>query len=76
MEVGTREQGKQKGGVKEIVAKLMENVAFNYQSGRKGYPSFPKFPSSLFHSLDYRDLHKWMTGLLKQWESIYKQDKK
>ena len=70
-DVGHRSQGKPEGAVKEIVANLMENDAFNYQSGREGYPYFPKFPSSIFEGLDYRNLHKWMTGLFTEWKSIY-----
>lgn len=71
--VGHRSAGKPEEAVKQIVHDLIEKDAFNFQSGRQGYPSFPTFPSSLFAGLDYRDLHKWMTGLLKEWESVYMQ---
>ena len=71
-DVGHRSKGRPEEAVKQIVADLITNDAFNYQPGRQGYPSFSKFPSSLFHGLNYRELHKWMTGLLKDWESINK----
>ena len=74
-DVGHRSQGRPEEAVKQIVDDLINKDAFNHQPGRQGYPSFPKFPSSLFNGLDYRELHKWITGLLKEWESIYKQDK-
>ena len=47
--VGHRSQGKPEEAVKQIVSDLMEKEAFNYQSGREGYPSFPNFPSSLLY---------------------------
>jgi hypothetical protein len=71
-EDGHRSQGKPEEAVKQMVADLIEKEAFNHQPGRDGYPSFPNFPSSIFDGLDYRDLHKWMTDLLKQWQSVYK----
>ena len=74
-DVGQRSQGRLEEAVKQIVDDLINKDAFNYQPGRQGYPSFPKFPSSLFNGLDYRELHKWITGLLKEWEPIYQQDK-
>ena len=73
--VGYRSKGKSEEAVQQIVNDLIEKDVFNHQSGREGHPSFPKFPSSLLHKLNYRDLHKWITGLLKEWESIYKQKK-
>jgi hypothetical protein len=71
MDIGHKESQKKRLS-KLLHADLIE--AFNHQPGRDGYPSFPNFPSSILDGLDYRDLHKWMTGLLKQWQSVYKQD--
>ena len=69
-DVGHRSQGRPEEAVKQIVDDLINKDAFNYRPGRQGYPSFPKFPLSLFNGLDYRELHKWITGLLKEWESL------
>lgn len=29
------------------------------------------FPQTPLGKLDYRDLHAWMTGLIKTWEALY-----
>ena len=68
--VGYRSKGKPEEAVKQIVSDLQEKEAFQYQPGREGYPSFPKFSASFLDGLNYKDLHKWMTGLLNKWESI------
>ena len=70
--VGYRAKGNPEEAVQQLVKDLMEKDVFNYKSGREGHPSFPKFPSSLMHKLNFRDFHAWVTGLLKEWESIYR----
>ncbi len=73
--VGYRSKGKPEEAVQQIVSDLVEKDVFNYLPGREGHPSFPKFPSSLLHKLDYRDLHKWISGHLKEWQLIYNKRK-
>lgn len=68
---GYRSKGNPELAVAKITKDLMNIYAFRHQSGRRGHPSFPRFPSSLLEKLDYRDLHTWMTDLIKTWESIY-----
>ena len=63
-DVGHRSQGRSEEAVKQIVDDIINKDAFKYQPGRQGYPSFSKFP--LFNGLDYRELHKWITGLLNE----------
>lgn len=69
-----RTQGKPDDAVMQIISDLMNKDAFVFNGGREGYPSFPKFQSNLLHKLDYRDLHKWLSDLLKKWESIYERN--
>lgn len=66
-----RAQGRPEDAVQQITSDLMDKEVFVFKGGRDGHPSFPKFPSNLLHKLDYRDLHKWLSDLLKKWESIY-----
>ena len=73
--VGYRSKGKPEEAVQQIVSDLVEKDVFNYLPGREGHPSFPTFPSSLLHKLDYRDLHKWISGHLKEWQLIYNKRK-
>ena len=58
----------QKGSQK----KLCQIQAFKYCKGRKGHPTYPNFPQTLLPKLDYRDLHGWMTDLIKTWYTVYK----
>mgnify|MGYP002804038603 CR=1 FL=1 len=67
--VGYQAKGNPEEAVQQLVKDLMEKDVFNYKSGREGHPSFP---SSLLHKLNFRDFHAWVTGLLKEWESIYR----
>lgn len=62
--VGHRAKGNPEKAVHQVVKDLIDKDAFHYQSGREGHPSFPKFPSSLLHKLNYRDFHTWITGLI------------
>ena len=68
---GYMSKGNPEVAVLQIIKDLMQINAFRHEGGRKGHPSFPNFPFSLLRKLDYRDLHKWMKGLLKTWEPIY-----
>lgn len=70
--VGFRAQGNPEIAVEQVTKDLMQLRAFRHQSGRLGHPSFINFPSNLLKKLDYRDLHSWMTGLMKTWETVYK----
>lgn len=65
---GYRSKGKSDESVKVIVNDLMEKRVFNYTVPREGHPTFPHFKSSLLEGLDYRDLHDWMTDLIKKWQ--------
>ena len=68
---GYRSSGKPEAAVKQIVTDLITIKAFKRQPGRSGHHSFPKFPSDLLKNLDYRDLHSWMSGLVKTWYTIF-----
>ena len=68
---GCRSKGKPENAVQQITKDLIQIQAFKYQLGRNGHPSFLNFPSNMLDKLDYRDLHSWMTGLIKTWESVY-----
>ena len=68
---GYRSSGQPEVAVLQVIQDLMQVNAFNFELGRDGHATFPKFPCSLLHELDYRDLHGWMNGLLKTWEPIY-----
>lgn len=70
--VGLRAQGNPEIAVEQVTKDLMQLRAFRHQSSRLGHPSFINFPSNLLKKLDYRDLHSWMTGLMKTWETVYK----
>jgi hypothetical protein len=70
---GYRSSIKSKGAVEQIAKDLIQRQAFKHQPGRNGYLSFPRFPSNLLKNLDYRELHAWMSGLIKTWESCYTQ---
>lgn len=74
LKVKQRTQGKPEVAVKQIISDLVNKEAFAFYGGRVGHPSFPKFPSNLLHNLDYRDLHKWISDLLKRWKSIYERN--
>ena len=54
--------------VKKIVSDLMEKETFNFTPGIL----LPQFPAHILQSLDFRDLHTWMTSHIKQWQAIYK----
>ena len=69
---GYRSLEKSKGAV-EQVPKDLQIQAFRYQPGRNGHPSFRSFPSNLLQNLDYRELHSWISGLLKTWASLQEQ---
>ena len=69
-----RTKGKPEDAVMQIISDLMNKEAFIFKGGREGHPSFPKFHANLLHNIDYRDLHKWLSDLLKKWESIYERD--
>ena len=72
---GYRSNPGQDKAVVQIVNDLMEQEVFKFNSGgREGYATFPKFKANIT-SLDYRDLHKWMTEHVKLWKSIYMADK-
>ena len=64
---------KDKEAVLQITKDLISQAAFNKTDGRKGHPSFPMFERSLFHQLDYRDLHKWIKEHVELWGTIYEQ---
>ena len=49
-----RISSKDKDAVVQITNDLISQSAFNKTD------FFPKFERSLFHKLDYRDLHKWI----------------
>jgi hypothetical protein len=70
---GYRSSIKSKGAVEQIAKYLIQRQAFKHQPGRNGYLSFPRFPSNLLKNLDYSELHAWMSGLIKTWESCYTQ---
>lgn len=57
--------------VSQIVRDLMHDNVFDFQSGRVGYESFPKFSKDILEGLDYRDFFSWSRGLLKTWEAMY-----
>ena len=40
--------------VSQIVRDLMHDNVFDFQSGRVGYESFPKFSKDILEGLDYR----------------------
>lgn len=65
---GYRSKGNSSGSIEQIISDLMEKRVFHYTKYREGHPSFSKFSSNLLHGLHYRDLHKWMTDLVKHWE--------
>ena len=69
---GYRSKDNNEDTIKKIVSDLMEKETFNFTPGRNGYPSFPQFPAHILQSLDFRDLHSWMTSHVKQWQAIYK----
>lgn len=68
---GYRSKGKPRTTVELISKDLMQIDAFKQEIGRKGHPSYPETYSNLLKGLDYRDLHNWMTGHIKTWESLY-----
>lgn len=68
---GYRSSGKSEVAVKQIATDLLTIRAFKHQSGRNGHNSFPKFPCDLLKKLDYRDLHSWMSGLVKTWYTFF-----
>ena len=68
---GYRSSGKPESAVIQIIQDLMQIRAFKHEVGREGHPSFPDFPSNLLRKIDYRDLHTWMNGLIKNWGPIY-----
>ena len=68
---GYRSSGKPEAAVKQIATDLLAIKAFKYQPGRNGHNSFPKFPSDLLKTLDYRDLHTWMSVLVKTWYTSF-----
>lgn len=57
--------------VSQIVRDLTHDHVFDFQSGRVGYESFPKFSKDILEGLDYRDFFSWSRGLLKTWEAMY-----
>lgn len=61
--------------VQQIITDLLSISAAKHIEGREGHLSFPKFSSTLFAGLDYRDLHKWMKEKIQAWGSISKQSK-
>jgi len=69
-----RTKGNPAEAVMQIISNLMNKEAFIFKTGWEGHPSFPKFHSNLLHNIAYRDLHKWLSDLLKKWESIYERD--
>lgn len=69
--IGYRSKGKPEVAVAQITNDLIKIQAFKYCKGRKGHPTFMNFPQTLLGKLDYRDLHAWMTGLIKTWEALY-----
>jgi len=70
-----RATGQPEVAVEQIIQDLMQISAFEVELGRDGHPTFPDFPSNLLHALYYRELHSWMNGLLKTWESIYESNR-
>jgi len=70
--VGFRAKGNPEIAVAQVTKDLMQLRAFRNQNGRLGHPSFINFPSNLLKKLDDRNLHSWMTGLMKTWETVYK----
>jgi hypothetical protein len=68
---GYRSSGKSEVAVKQIATDLLTIRAFKHQPGRNGHNSFPKFPCDLLKKLDYRDLHSWMSGLVKTWYTFF-----
>ena len=62
---GYRSSGKPDAAVKQIATDLLTIKAFKYQPGRNGHNSFPKFPSDLLKTLDYRDLQTWISDCTK-----------
>ena len=69
---GYRSLEKPKGAV-EQVPKDLQIQAFRYRPGRNGHPLFRSFPSNLLQNLDYRELHSWISGLIKKWASLQEQ---
>ena len=70
---GYRSSEKPKGAVEQVAKDLLQIRAFRHQPGRNGHPSFRSFPSNLLQNLDYRELHSWMSGLIKTWLSLQEQ---
>ena len=68
---GYRSSGKPEAAVKQIATDLLTSKAFKCQPGRNGHNSFPKFPSDLLKTLDYRDMHTWMSALVKTWNTSF-----
>ena len=70
---GYRSSKKPKGAVEQVAKDLLQIRAFRHQPGRNGHPSFCSVPSNLLQSLAYRELHSWMSGLIKTWASLQEQ---
>ncbi|CAB3997520.1 hypothetical protein AC249_AIPGENE16794 [Paramuricea clavata] len=68
---GFRSKGKPETAIEIISKDLLKINAFKYEAGRKGHPSYPNISSNLLKGLDYRDLHTWIKGHIKTWESVY-----
>ena len=64
---GYRSKGRDTTTVQQIVKDLMDKRVFTKLPERDEYPSFQEFPSNLLESLDYTDLHAWMTDLIRRW---------
>ena len=71
---GYRSQKSPVETVEQIVKDLNRNSVFNLTKGRGCYPSFENFPVNLLSTLDYRELHSWMSEKIKLCASIYEPD--
>ena len=72
--VGYRSKGKPENAVAQITNDLVKIQAFKTFKGRKGHPTFANFLQTLLGKLNYKDLHTWMTDLIKTWDAVYSKE--
>lgn len=68
---GYRSKDKPDSNIQQVTKDLLEKSVFKYTAKRAGHPSFPDFKPNLLNKLDYRDVHVWMSGLIKKWSTVY-----
>lgn len=63
--IGYRSKGKPEVAVAQVTKDLLKIQAFKFCKGRKGHPTFKKFPKTLLGSLNHRNLHTWLKHHIK-----------